>query len=216
MRRYQPASRPKSKPPRCPCHDTPGISVSIRKPITIATHRGIGTGIGKTKTFSLGVSMASAPPRAKTAPEISGLKGTMRVGQPIWTPPSRSCSITEVLPSMAIFREEVFGPVVCVNKFSTIEEAVILANSSDFALASSIWTGNDALAKGIARKINSGIVWVNTYGMLHNEIPYGGFKQSGFGKELGREGFLEYTRLKSVITDRTEGSKPIVNYWYGF
>jgi betaine-aldehyde dehydrogenase len=124
--------------------------------------------------------------------------------------------LAEVSPSMAIFREEVFGPVACVNKFSTIEEAIKLANASDFALASSIWTGNDALAKDAADKINSGIVWVNTYGMFYNEIPYGGFKQSGFGKELGKEGFLEYTRLKSVITDKTEGAKPIVNYWYGF
>jgi acyl-CoA reductase-like NAD-dependent aldehyde dehydrogenase len=124
--------------------------------------------------------------------------------------------LTEVSPKMAIFQEEVFGPVVCVNKFSSIEEVVALANASDFALASSIWTGNNVLAQDLAGKINSGITWVNTYGMFYNEIPYGGFKQSGFGKELGKEGFLEYTRLKSIITDKTEGSKPIVNYWYGF
>ena len=67
-----------------------------------------------------------------------------------------------------------------------------------------------------AKKINAGIIWVNTYGMFYNEVPYGGFKQSGFGKELGKEGFLEYSRLKNIIIDKTEGSKPIVNYWYGF
>ena len=52
--------------------------------------------------------------------------------------------------------------------------------------------------------------------MFYNEVCYGGFKQSGFGKELGKEGFLEYSRLKNIIIDKTEGSKPIVNYWYGF
>lgn len=123
---------------------------------------------------------------------------------------------TEVSPSMAIFREEVFGPVVCIAKFSAIEEAVKLANTSDFALAASIWTKDNAKAESLASQINAGTVWINTYGMFFNELPYGGFKQSGFGKELGKEGFLEYTRLKNVITDKTQGAKPLVNYWYGF
>ena len=56
----------------------------------------------------------------------------------------------------------------------------------------------------------------NTYGMFYNQLPYGGFKQSGFGKELGKEGFLEYTRLKNVIIDHSAEGKPLVNYWYGF
>ncbi len=124
--------------------------------------------------------------------------------------------LSEVSPQMSIFQEEVFGPVVCVNKFSTLDEVIALANMSDFALASSIWTRDDALAQDLAKKINAGIIWVNTYGMFYNEVPYGGFKQSGFGKELGKEGFLEYSRLKNIIIDKTEGSKPIVNYWYGF
>jgi acyl-CoA reductase-like NAD-dependent aldehyde dehydrogenase len=52
--------------------------------------------------------------------------------------------------------------------------------------------------------------------MFYNELPYGGFKQSGFGKELGREGFLEYARLKNTILDSSESGKPLVSYWYGF
>jgi len=124
--------------------------------------------------------------------------------------------LSEVSPRMSIFQEEVFGPVACVNKFSTLDEVIALANMSDFALASSIFTRDDALAQDLAKKINAGIIWVNTYGMFYNEVPYGGFKQSGFGKELGKEGFLEYSRLKNIIIDKTEGSKPIVNYWYGF
>jgi len=121
----------------------------------------------------------------------------------------------DVSPQAAIFREEVFGPVVCINKFSHIDEAVKLANASDFGLASCIWSKDNTKAENLAKRINAGTIWINTYGMFFNEIPYGGFKQSGFGKELGREGFLEYTRLKNVIVDETKESKPLVNYWYG-
>jgi len=124
--------------------------------------------------------------------------------------------IADVKPEMAIFQEEVFGPVVCVNKFSSPDEAVELANKSNFALACSIWSKDTALAQDLAAKVNAGISWINTYGMFYPEVPYGGFKQSGFGKELGREGFLEYTRLKNMVIDKTKGAKPIVNYWYGF
>ncbi|MDI6605818.1 MAG: aldehyde dehydrogenase family protein [Candidatus Omnitrophota bacterium] len=122
----------------------------------------------------------------------------------------------EVNPDMAIFKEEVFGPVVCLNKFSSLEEAIKLANNSDFALASAIWTKDNKLARELSSKINAGIIWVNTYGMFFDEVPYGGFKESGFGKELGREGLMEYARLKSVIIDKTKETKPLINYWYGF
>jgi len=115
-----------------------------------------------------------------------------------------------------IFKEEVFGPVVLFNKFSGSDEAAILANSVDFGLAACIWSKDLFQAQELARKINAGTVWINTYGMFYNQLPYGGFKQSGFGKELGREGFLEYTRLKNVILDQSLEGKPLVNYWYGF
>jgi len=124
--------------------------------------------------------------------------------------------ITGVNPHMHIFKEEVFGPVAIVGKFSSAEEAVELANDSDFALASCIWSRDLSLAEGLAKRINAGTIWINTYGMFYNRAPYGGFKQSGFGKELGKEGFLEYTRLKNVVLDQSPDAKPLVNYWYGF
>lgn len=123
---------------------------------------------------------------------------------------------SDVLSQMSIFQEEVFGPVVCINKFSGIKEAIRLANDTDFALACSIWSKDNSLAQDLAAKINAGVIWINTYGMFYNEAPYGGFKQSGFGKELGKDGFLEYARLKNIIIDKTKDSKPLVNYWYGF
>ncbi len=124
--------------------------------------------------------------------------------------------LTDVAPAMSVFKEEVFGPVACIGKFYTLDQAVELANATDFALAACIWTKDQTSAENLGKKLNAGTVWVNTYGMFYNEVPYGGFRQSGFGKELGREGFLEYTRLKSLVIDKTRDAKPLVNYWYGF
>ena len=123
---------------------------------------------------------------------------------------------TEVNPQSKIFQEEAFGPVACVNKFSSIDQAKELANNSSFGLAACIWAKDTEKASKLAGQINAGTVWINTYGMFFNELPYGGFNQSGFGKELGKEGFLEYTRLKNIVMDDTKDAKPIVNYWYGF
>ncbi len=124
--------------------------------------------------------------------------------------------LTEVSPRMQIFQEEVFGPVVIVEKFSNLNQGVELANSTPFALACCVWSQDQEKAAQIARQVNAGIVWVNTYGMFFDELAYGGFKQSGFGKELGKAGFLEYTRLKNVIFEKTKETKPLVNFWYGF
>ena len=124
--------------------------------------------------------------------------------------------LVDVSTHSHIFKEEVFGPVVLIHKFSGSDEAVTLANSVDFGLAACIWSSDLFLAQKLAKKINAGVIWINTYGMFYNQLPYGGFKQSGFGKELGKEGFLEYTRIKNVINDQSKEGKPLVNYWYGF
>jgi len=122
----------------------------------------------------------------------------------------------EAKEDSSLFQEEIFGPVVCINKFKDIDEAVRMVNNSRYALAACVWSGNARAAEKIADRLNAGTVWINTYGMFFNQVPYGGFKQSGFGKELGREGFLEYTHLKNVIVDQTQDAKPLVSYWYGF
>lgn len=120
-----------------------------------------------------------------------------------------------VSPKMGIFQEEIFGPLTCIAEFSDEQEAQKMANDSCFGLACCIWSKDLKVARDLSRKINAGTIWINTYGMFHNEAPYGGFKQSGFGKELGQEGFLEYTRLKHVNYD-TSGEKPLVSQWYAF
>ena len=124
--------------------------------------------------------------------------------------------LADVSAHSHIFKEEVFGPVVLIHKFSGSDEAVSLANSVDFGLAACIWTSDLSLAQELAKKINAGTIWINTYGVFYNQLPYGGFKQSGFGKELGKEGFLEYTRVKNVIEDQSDKGKPLASYWYGF
>jgi len=124
--------------------------------------------------------------------------------------------LTQVTPKMKIFRQEVFGPVACIIPFRDEQEAAQIANDSDYGLACSVWTSNKNLAENLSLKINAGILWINTYGMFYNSATYGGFKQSGFGKELGREGLLEYTRLKNIVTDQSADGKPLVSYWYGF
>ncbi len=115
-----------------------------------------------------------------------------------------------------LFQEEIFGPVASLTSFSSQAEAVELANDSQFGLAACVWTKDKEKGEKIAGEISAGTVWINTYGMFFNQLPFGGFKKSGFGKELGKAGFLEYTRLKNIITDQTQGAKPLVNYWYGF
>jgi len=123
--------------------------------------------------------------------------------------------LTGIPADSPLLNEEAFGPVAYIGAFSSPQEALDLANRSDFGLAASLWSRNIPEAEAFARKVNAGTVWINTYGIFHNELPYGGFKQSGFGKELGREGFYEYCQLQNVLIDTSPDQRPLVNYWYG-
>lgn len=115
---------------------------------------------------------------------------------------------------MTIAQEEVFGPVLCVMKFSILDDAIKIANDSKFGLASCIWTKDLDKANKIAKMLQCGTVWINTYGGFYNEAPFGGYKQSGFGRELGLEGLLEYTQTKHICIDQTPGGKPLVSCWF--
>lgn len=116
--------------------------------------------------------------------------------------------------SMTIAQEEVFGPILCVIRFKDEAEAVRIANDSKYGLAAMIWTKNQPKAQRVARNLRCGTVWINTYGAFANETPFGGYKQSGFGRELGREGLLEFTQIKHVCIDQTPGGKPLVSAWF--
>ena len=105
---------------------------------------------------------------------------------------------TEVTPEMRLWREEVFGPVLAVTRFSDEAEAVRLANDTDYGLAAGIWTDDEERAQRIARQIQAGTVYINHYRSVDPGSPIGGFKLSGYGRELGPDAVRDFMQLKSV------------------
>ena len=101
---------------------------------------------------------------------------------------------------MRVMREEIFGPVLCAMPFDTDDPAEIaaLANESEFGLAASLWTKSIGAAHAIIPRLKSGQVWINGHHIGGADLPLGGYKQSGWGRELGREGVEAYTEIKSV------------------
>jgi len=108
--------------------------------------------------------------------------------------------VTNVKQTDAIVQDETFGPVITVQSFSTEEEAVTMANDVRYALASSVWTRDHATAMRVSRDLDFGAVWINTHILLTAEMPHGGFKYSGYGKDLSMYGVEDYTRIKHVMS----------------
>jgi len=105
---------------------------------------------------------------------------------------------TGVNNRMTIARDEIFGPVMAIIPFDTEEEAVAIANDTEFGLAAGVWTRDFGRAHRMTQAIRAGTVWVNTYQRVYPSIPYGGVKQSGFGRNLGAESLEHYTQTKTV------------------
>ncbi|MFD5554109.1 aldehyde dehydrogenase [Streptomyces sp. NPDC127068] len=112
---------------------------------------------------------------------------------------------------LAVCREEVFGPVVTLHPFDTEDEAVERANSLEFGLAAGFWTRDGARAHRVARRLQAGVVWVNTYRLLHWSVPFGGYKQSGSGRENGVEAVAEFLQTKSIVTEHGTPADPFAH-----
>ena len=109
--------------------------------------------------------------------------------------------ITNCDTSMRIVQEEVFGPVVTVEGFETEQEAIQLANDSIYGLAGAVFSKDIGKAQRVANKLKLGTVWINDFHPYFAQAPWGGYKQSGIGRELGKEGLEEYLVSKHILTN---------------
>jgi len=111
----------------------------------------------------------------------------------------RPTVFADVRDEMKIAREEIFGPVMSILPFHGVDEAVNRANGTPFGLAAAVWTRDIKKALAVSNGVRAGTVWINCYNVLDTRAPFGGFKQSGIGRELGEYGLQQYTQVKSVI-----------------
>jgi acyl-CoA reductase-like NAD-dependent aldehyde dehydrogenase len=105
---------------------------------------------------------------------------------------------------LSIVREEIFGPVVVIQRFKTADEALRIANATDYGLTAGVWTSDVKVAHRMARDLRAGTVWVNTYNIVTSEAPFGGFKQSGWGRENGPYALHDFTEVKQVYVNLAE------------
>jgi aldehyde dehydrogenase (NAD+) len=106
---------------------------------------------------------------------------------------------TDVLDTMRIATEEIFGPVLSIISFKNVDEVIERANRTKYGLAAAVWTRDIKRALAVSNGVRAGTVWVNCYNVMDTRAPFGGFKQSGIGRELGEYGLQQYTQVKSVI-----------------
>ncbi|BFM17336.1 aldehyde dehydrogenase family protein [Maricurvus nonylphenolicus] len=108
--------------------------------------------------------------------------------------------LADVTNDMKVAREEIFGPVLSVIKYRSLDEAIAMANDNDYGLSAGVWTTDLVLAQEIARDLRAGSVWINDWHMMRTDAPFGGYKQSGYGREFGKYSIDSYVETKAVST----------------
>ena len=127
---------------------------------------------------------------------VAALGGERAGKRGFYIPPTILTGVTE---AMTVAREEIFGPVLAILRFSIESEAIALANGTDYSLAAAVWTKDIDRAHRVSDRLNAGTVWINTYGPTDTRLPWGGMGgESGFGRDLGRSAIDNYTEQKAV------------------
>lgn len=151
------------------------------------------------QAVSEGGRVAIGGSRPDLGPELSG---------GYWVEPT---VIVDVKSDMRICREEIFGPVVSVQRFDTEDEAIMMANGVEYGLAAGFWTKDINRIRRVSRKLQAGTVWVNTYRAINLRVPFGGYKQSGIGRENGVEALDEFSQIKAVVIEHGPAADPFAN-----
>lgn len=107
--------------------------------------------------------------------------------------------MADIRSDMSVYREEIFGPVVVATPFDDLDDVVRMANDTNYGLAANIWTNDNSRGHRLARKIRAGVIWLNCYGVTGPNLPFGGFKESGWGREGGLDGIEAFTEVKTIV-----------------
>ncbi len=108
--------------------------------------------------------------------------------------------LTNTRPDVKVVREEIFGPVLVASPFTDLDEISAVANDSEYGLGAGIWTKDISKAHALAKKLRAGTVWINCYNVFDAALPFGGYKQSGWGREIGHKALHAYTEVRAVTT----------------